>query len=342
MRPYITFTVPAYNSSEFLHTCIDSLLIAGEEVQIIIVNDGSTDNTGEIADKYARLHKNVEVIHKENGGHGSGVNAGLAAAKGYFFKVVDSDDCLDEASLKKLMETIETLVSHSSKDGLPDVVITDYVRVNQRTNKHRTMHYRRAFVENQLLGWDDIGKTGRYQELMMHTLLYRLDMLQEIGLKLPGRMFYVDCLYAFIPLFHVQKIYYMSLPLYRYTLGRDGQSVSKSAVFRNIDQLLTVVSMMTDAYLENDKPLSRKQDKLLKDKVAMLMCIASVHLKFMETKEAKKKNKHMYFELKRKHRPLYRHSKYHFGGIFASASNPVASTCAKAIYNAIDLIYKVN
>ena len=78
----ITFTVPCYNSEEYMERCIDSLLVGRDEVEIIIVNDGSTDKTGSIADNYAKKYPNiVRVIHKENGGHGSGVNRGLKEAK---------------------------------------------------------------------------------------------------------------------------------------------------------------------------------------------------------------------------------------------------------------------
>ena len=100
----ITFTVPCYNSQDYMKRCIDSLLVCKEEGEIIIVDDGSTDRTGEIADEYAKEYPDiVKVIHKENGGHGSGVNAGLEAATGTNFKVVDSDDWLDEERIKELL-----------------------------------------------------------------------------------------------------------------------------------------------------------------------------------------------------------------------------------------------
>ena len=93
----ITFTVPCFNSEDYMEHCIDTLLTADERAEIIIVDDGSTDRTGEIADNYARNYPEiVRVVHQENGGHGSGVNAGLALATGKYFKVVDSDDWLDE------------------------------------------------------------------------------------------------------------------------------------------------------------------------------------------------------------------------------------------------------
>ena len=87
--------------------CIQSLLKAGEEVEILIINDGSTkDNTKEIAEKYQREYPTIcKAINKENGGHGDAVNYGLANATGKYFKVVDSDDWVDE----KMFETVAHL-----------------------------------------------------------------------------------------------------------------------------------------------------------------------------------------------------------------------------------------
>ena len=107
MGKLITFAVPCYNSAAYMRNCIDSLLTAGEEAQIVVVNDGSSDETGVIADEYAAKYPTtVEAVQKENGGHGSGVNAGLDRAQGLYFKVVDSDARLDSESLAKLLEKI--------------------------------------------------------------------------------------------------------------------------------------------------------------------------------------------------------------------------------------------
>ena len=105
----LSVAVPCYNSQEYMRKCVDSLLKGGEDVEIIIVNDGSKDDTAAIADEYAEKYPTiVKAIHQENGGHGEAVNAGIRNATGLYFKVVDSDDWVDwnayQAILAKLRE----------------------------------------------------------------------------------------------------------------------------------------------------------------------------------------------------------------------------------------------
>ena len=89
----LSIAIPCYNSQDYMESCIESLLVGGEEVEILIVDDGSSDRTAEIADDYARKYPTiVKAIHQENKGHGGAVNTGLAHATGLYFKVVDSDD----------------------------------------------------------------------------------------------------------------------------------------------------------------------------------------------------------------------------------------------------------
>lgn len=104
---YISFVVPCFNSEKYMEKCIDSLLMCGDDVEIIIVNDGSTDKTAEIAKNYLKNNSNIKFIDKENGGHGSGINAGLKICEGLYFKCVDSDDWIDFDAYKKLIKAIK-------------------------------------------------------------------------------------------------------------------------------------------------------------------------------------------------------------------------------------------
>ena len=96
----ITFAVPCYNSAAYMDHCVETLLACGEDIEILLVDDGSTkDDTAAICDRWQNEHPDiVRAIHQPNKGHGGAVNTGLAHATGFYFKVVDSDDWLDPAA----------------------------------------------------------------------------------------------------------------------------------------------------------------------------------------------------------------------------------------------------
>ena len=104
---------------------ICSALTGGDRVEIIIVDDGSSDNTLQIAKKYEEKFPNiVRVIHQENGGHGEAVNTGIKNATGLYFKVVDSDDCLGRKALEKVLNLLEEMVA---KDAGLDMLVSNFM-----------------------------------------------------------------------------------------------------------------------------------------------------------------------------------------------------------------------
>ena len=107
----LSIAIPCYNSQDYMENCIESLLVGGEEVEILIVDDGSSDRTAEIADDYARKYPTiVKAIHQENGGHGEAVNAGIRNATGLYFKVVDSDDWVNKEAYVQILKTLYELL----------------------------------------------------------------------------------------------------------------------------------------------------------------------------------------------------------------------------------------
>ncbi|HIX64256.1 MAG TPA: glycosyltransferase family 2 protein, partial [Candidatus Mediterraneibacter colneyensis] len=143
---YITFAVPCYNSEGYMRRCIDSLLAGGRDVEIILINDGSTDHTAQIADEYQlKFPDIVRAVHKENGGHGSGVNKGLELARGIYYKVVDSDDWLDQDAFRILLEKVKEFCGKGEQEtgrNSPDLFVCNYVYDHLDEGKRRSMDYR--------------------------------------------------------------------------------------------------------------------------------------------------------------------------------------------------------
>ena len=144
MAKIITFAVPCYNSAAYMDHCIQTLLSGGDDIEIILVDDGSVkDDTPAICDRYAAEYPDiVKAIHQENGGHGEGVNQGLRHAAGLYYKVVDSDDWLDEAALQQVLQQLRRF---ALTDQLVDLFIANYVYEHVEDNTQKIMGYHNVF-----------------------------------------------------------------------------------------------------------------------------------------------------------------------------------------------------
>ena len=242
----LTVVVPCYNSQDYMERCVDSLLIGGDRMEIIIVDDGSKDATGEIADRYAAAHPGVvRVIHKENGGHGSGVNAGIEHAAGLYFKVVDSDDWVEPEALA---EVLRVLGRYAGEGEQLDLLITNFMYDKLGAARRKVMSYEKVYPEGRVFSWDEASSFSIGQYMMIHAQIYRTSLLREIELRLPHHTFYVDNLYCFVPLLHVSRMYYLNADLYHYCIGRADQSVSEQVMLKRIDQQFRINLMLLDSY----------------------------------------------------------------------------------------------
>ena len=229
-----------------MEKCIQSLLVGGDDVEIIIVDDGSKDATPEIADKYQKRFPNiVRAIHKENGGHGSAVNAGIANATGMFFKVVDSDDWVDESVFLQVLDRLREL---ALGDDIIDLFIANFVYDKDGAKHKKVMKYTSMFPVENVFGWSDVKLITKGHYLLMHSVIYRTQVLRKCELQLPEHTFYVDNIYVYHPLPYVKKMYYMDVDLYHYYIGRDDQSVNESVMIGRIDQQLKVNRIMIEDY----------------------------------------------------------------------------------------------
>ncbi len=242
----ISFAIPSYNSEQYLSHAVDTILTGGEDVEILIINDGSTDRTAEIADSYAQRYPTiVRAIHKPNGGHGSGVNRGLEEATGLYYKVVDSDDWVDEKALQELLATIR---GHLHKGLEADLYITNFIYDHALEGTKFTRDWKKHFPEHRFCTWKDAKPFFGSEVLLMHSLLYKTSVLRGSDTVLPEHTFYVDNYFAYKPLPHMERIFYLNVDLYHYFIGRDDQSVNIRNFTKRYDQQIRVMELMADAY----------------------------------------------------------------------------------------------
>lgn len=337
---YVTFCVPCYNSANYMEHCIKTLLTAGEDVEIILVDDGSVkDNTAEICDRYAREYPTIiKAIHQENGGHGEGVNQGIRNATGLYYKVVDSDDWVDETALRNVLNQIKTFYKDNS---LVDMIICNYVYEYTATNKQRTVDFKNVFVADKIFNFEQTKKFKKSQFLAMHSAIYKTSVLKDINLTLPKHTFYVDNVFVYVPLPHVKTFYYMRENLYRYFIGREDQSVNEKIIMKRIDQHIKVTKIMIDAYKLDDLKQSKKLAKYMADYVSILMSINSIYLIKIGDKEALAKKNELWNYLKTNDLSLYKSCKRHLEGLSATNSKLGMAIC-KVIYNIARKILKFN
>ena len=321
---YISFVVPCYNSEEYMEKCIESLLIGKDDVEIIIIDDGGKDNTGKIADKYQKKYPNiVKAIHQENGGHGEGINVGLKHATGKYFKVVDSDDWLDEDAYKKLLKEIKHIDT--------DLVVCNYVYTYTDGRSDQVISFANVYDEGKVLTWDDIHKFKVTQYPSLHSMMYKKSVLDKSNIDLPKHVFYEDNLFIYLPLVNTKTIYYLDLDLYRYYIGRADQSVQESQMIKRSPHQVLVSEKVCTAYdlteIEN-----KKLRKLMTRECIFLMTIGVVFSRLAFNKEGEKQYKELWKSVKEKNPKLYRRMRYFSMATFVSIPGKLGRQIMKLGY----------
>jgi len=188
--PLLTVAVPAYNCAELLGRALAALCVSDARVEVVVVDDGSTDATGILAESCAHTYPDrIRVVHQVNGGHGAAIDTGIAHARGRYVKVLDADDWLSSTALARVLDVLERL----EEAGGVDALFTDFV--HDRVDKPaRVTRFGTVFPAERVFGWEDTQRFGRRQYLMMHAVIYRTALLREVELNLPRHTFYVDSL----------------------------------------------------------------------------------------------------------------------------------------------------
>lgn len=312
---YISFAIPCYNSQEYMAHAIETILTGGEDVEIIIVNDGSKDNTSKIGHEYAEKYPGIiRVIDKENGGHGDAVNYGLANAEGKYFKVVDSDDWVNTESLQNILNVLKKMEEH---DEEVDMLIANYVYEKEGASHKKVIHYRNVLPQNQIFKWSDVGRFHIDQYILMHSVIYRTDMLKLCQLTLPKHTFYVDNIYVYYPLPHVRKMYYMDEDFYRYYIGREDQSVNEKVMIKRVDQQIFVTRTMIDMY--QMRQISNKKLRVYMEKyLAIMMTVSSILCIRSKDPENMEKKKELWKYLRQKDKKTFVRIRY---GILGQSMN---------------------
>ena len=246
----LTVVIPTYNTERYLERCLDSLLTEEvlKELEVLVVNDGSKDGSLAIAQTYAKRYpRTVTVIDKENGGHGSTINAGLKAAKGRYFRVLDSDDWFDTCNFVKYFRAL--------RQCREDVVITPYTQ-EYAYNGQRVDYPYAYFKHNRVYQMDELEYDESMVYFTMASSTYRTELLRESGLVLFEKCFYVDMMFNMVPIPYVKTVRFLNYYVYRYFMGSPTQSMSQQNLLRNLPNHERVLNFLIDYYVEHRESVS--------------------------------------------------------------------------------------
>lgn len=322
--------------------CVETLLQGGSDIEIILVDDGSTkDETPAICDRYAAQYPDiVRAIHQENGGHGEGVNQGLRHARGVYYKVIDSDDWVDVPALHKALDTLRRFV----QEGTPvDLLICNYVYVHMEDHTRKPMGYDNVFPQGRIFSWDEIGHFRPSQYLLMHSVIYRTELLRQCGLELPKHTFYVDNIFVYQPLPFVRTIFYLNVDLYRYFIGRADQSVNEKVMAGRADQQVRVTKLMIPAHdLQQIRTQHPRLARYMTSYLSMMMTISSLFLYIRDTPEALEMKKELWEFLRETDTALYHKMKYFALSAVANLPGYQGRKLSVGLYRLARRVYKFN
>ena len=338
----LSIAIPSYNSEAYMANCIESLLIGGDDVEILIVNDGSKDGTAQIADAYAAKYPNIiRAVHQENGGHGEAVNAGLRNATGRYFKVVDSDDWVDPKAYKEILALLKQMIAQETQ---LDMLISNFIYDKQGVTYKKVMHYRSVLPKNQIFTWDQIGHFQKGQYILMHSVIYRTQLLRDCAMELPKHTFYVDNIFVYQPLPFVKTIYYLDVDFYHYFIGRDDQSVNEKVMIKRLDQQIRVNKLMMDYYDLSDKSVvpNKKLRQYMYNYLEIITTISSIMAILSHDQANMVKRDELWQYLETSSPGMYKKLRYSLFGRVMTVNHPVGLKFAEICYKIAQKLFGFN
>ena len=322
-KKLISFCVPCYNSEKDMRKCLESLISQKDKVEIIIIDDGSKDGTGKIVDEYAEKYPDCVIgVHQENGGHGAGINKALTLATGEFFKVVDSDDWVDQNGYQQVIDTIEKYGDQI------DLFVTDYAYYT--VNKiQKIIKFGHVMNPNKIIGWNDVGTFASWENLTLHSTMYRTEVLLKSNMKLPIHCFYEDNYFVYASLPYAKNLFYLPVTFYMYYIGREGQSVSKEQCIKRFHDHYYIAHLINNEFDVYKYKCNKGLYRTLMHHLILINSIAYTYTRMANTKESLDTFHLLKKETKELNRKLYRKLRYHSIAGFVMADGIVGKWLLK-------------
>lgn len=284
----LSFVVPAYNSEDYLEKCVESILKIGKEIEIIIVDDGSKDKTSEIADNYQAEYPGICIaVHQENKGHGGAINTGIKYVTGKYVAVIDSDDWVDKDAGARILLKIDKTKA--------DLIICNYIYTYSDARKDQVIDYKDVFVNEKVIGWNQVNKFKITQYLMIHSCIFNAAFLKKNWIDLPENVFYEDNLFVNALLSRTKTILYLNEDFYYYLIGRADQSMQLENVKKRYpDQIIVVKRTFENKCITGEVERNSKVGKCLKHHIVMMLFFCAMNARINDNVKADKDIENMW------------------------------------------------
>lgn len=252
----LTISIASYNAEKDIAKCLDSFTASNvlDKLDIIVINDGSSDNTSKIAHDYERKYSSIRVVDKSNGGHGSTINSGIIGAVGKYFRIVDSDDWVDPVELDKFVNYLENCNA--------DIVFTPYQTVDSLDKSviktYDNFHCNFCYYEET-----DINFIDDQTVLAMHAMTFKTSCIKKVGPIIDEHCFYVDTEYCFYPFAFAKSFIFINCNVYKYSIGSQNQSVSINNLIKRRNEHAHVVKSLCQYYLKNKSSVHKSVRSLM-------------------------------------------------------------------------------
>ena len=241
MNKILSIVVPAYNIEKYIKKCLDSFLDFADtnDLEVLIINDGSTDMTGSIVEKFCEKYpKLFKCITQENAGHGAAINTGLKYSQGKYFMIVDGDDWVNKRDFQILVGKLKKIDA--------DLVVNNYTRVKNKTEK---LVCSNAPYYNKTVKFIDLDIPKYY--FVLSSICYKTEILKGMNLVLPEHIFYEDLVYIIEPMIYINNLVFLDISPYQYRVGIESQSTARENMVKNYEQHKKIVLRELEYYEEN-------------------------------------------------------------------------------------------
>ena len=259
-QKFLSICVPAYNVSCYLDRCLHSLVSCPEadQLEIIVVDDGSPDDSAQIALAYQERYPSViKVIRKENGGHGSTINAALAVASGIYFRVIDGDDWVDSANLATLIRNLR-----SAKE-LADLVSTNYQQVFMESGEMVAWMKISGDLKDYIV-YDFAATDMTTEYFTMASMMAKTEILRSLDFKIQEHTYYVDVEYLLFAIPYIETVMFTPEYVYRYAVGNADQSINPNVFTSRYDHHDRVIRRMVAYYADRIDTMGKGQRNYMK------------------------------------------------------------------------------